>query len=73
MPWNIPHCVTCLPLVPCAFLCYTHFHSVATYAHAASTPVCLQVLKRQKVHLEAARALQFSEEEFMKTLEMGAA
>ncbi len=32
-----------------------------------------QVLKRQKVHLEAARALQFSEEEFMKTLEMGAA
>lgn len=32
----------------------------------------LQVLKRQKVHLEAARALQFSEEEFMKTLEMGA-
>ncbi|KAG2440550.1 hypothetical protein HYH02_010134 [Chlamydomonas schloesseri] len=33
----------------------------------------IEVLKRQKVHLEAARALQFSEEEFMKTLEMGAA
>eukprot|EP00198_Chlamydomonas_reinhardtii_P008473 XP_001697810.1 flagellar/basal body protein [Chlamydomonas reinhardtii] len=32
----------------------------------------IEVLKRQKVHLEAARALQFSEEEFMKTLEMGA-
>ncbi|GLI66733.1 hypothetical protein VaNZ11_010674 [Volvox africanus] len=33
----------------------------------------IEVLKRQKVHLEAARALQFSEEEFMKTLEMGGA
>jgi hypothetical protein len=35
-------------------------------------PAARQVLKRQRVHLEAARALQFSEEEFLKTLEMGA-
>ena len=31
----------------------------------------IDILKRQKMHLEGARLLAFSEEEFMKTLELG--
>lgn len=31
----------------------------------------IDILKRQKAHLESARLLSFTEEEFMKTLELG--
>ena len=32
----------------------------------------IDVLKRQKIHVEAARSLQFAEEDFMRTLDAGA-
>lgn len=31
----------------------------------------IDVLKKQKIHLEAARMLTFTEEEFMKALDIG--
>ena len=31
----------------------------------------IDVLKRQKMHVEAAKLLSFTEDEFMKTLDMG--
>ena len=31
----------------------------------------IDILKRQKIHMEAAKLLAFSEEEFIKTLELG--
>ena len=31
----------------------------------------IDILKRQKIHLESSRLLQFTEEEFLKTLDMG--
>jgi hypothetical protein len=33
----------------------------------------IDILKRQKLHIEAARVLQFSEEEFVKAMDWGAA
>ena len=32
----------------------------------------IDVLKRQKIHVESARSLQFAEEDFMRTLDAGA-
>lgn len=31
----------------------------------------VDVLKKQKIHMEAARMLQFAEEDFVKTLDAG--
>jgi hypothetical protein len=33
----------------------------------------IDILKRQKLHIEAARVLQFSEDEFVKTMDWGVA
>jgi hypothetical protein len=45
-------------------------NTCACHTHAAAHP---SLALRTQVHLEAARALQFTESEFLTTLDMGAA